>query len=252
MKRYVSAARLLRLSATISALLALLTVELERAPVFAAEPPASAETIDMSVEVGRNLGEVVNLMDAGKFAEASAAMQTLRDLSSQERMNDYEELRMLQTAAQLNTAMQQYREAIADYAVILQMDAVSEAERLATADMIGQLYLQLQDWDKGLEYLVDVNTRQGGTSMETLFRIAFAYHQLGKVADAIPYMEQALVIGGDRAGEVYYSNMATLYMAVDSHAKAKATLEALIQKFPDSANRSSHQQNLDALSAAQP
>ena len=80
MKRYVSAACLLHLSATISALLALLTVELERAPVFAAEPPASAETIALSVEVGRNLGEVVNLMDAGKFAEASAAMQTLLPL----------------------------------------------------------------------------------------------------------------------------------------------------------------------------
>lgn len=252
MKRPASAARILRLSATLGALAALLTVELASAPVFAAEPPASAETIDMSVEVGRNLGEVVNLMDAGKFAEASVAMQTLRELSAQGRMNDYEELRMLQTAAQLNTAMQQYGEAIADYAAILQKENVPEAERIASADMAGQLYLQLQDWDKGLEYLLDVNARQDGTSMETLFRIAFAYHQLGKVTDAIPYMEQALVVGGDRAGEVYYSNMATLYMAADSHAKAKATLEALIQKFPDSADLSSHQQNLNALNGAQP
>ncbi|MEY4641383.1 MAG: Tetratrico peptide repeat [Pseudomonadota bacterium] len=230
-------ARLMRAAVVAAVLQASLTL--------AAEPPAIEETIDMSVAVGNGLSEVMGLMDARQFAEAEAALQRLRAMT----LNDYEKSRVLQTSAQLNLAAQQYPEAIADYEAILQTENLPEAERVATIDVLGQVHLQVQDWDSALGYLLDLNQSQGGSNMETLFRIAFSYSQLGKPAEAIPYMEQAIVQGGAGAGEAYYSNMATLYMAVKDDAHARATLEQLIQKFPDSANRASYQQNLDILNA---
>jgi tetratricopeptide (TPR) repeat protein len=166
------------------------------------------------------------------------------------------------------------------------MNGVPAADRLEALDVTAQLYLELADWTKGLEYLLQVNGLQGGRNMETLFRIAFSYSQLRQIAQAIPYMEQALAVGGEQAGETYYSNMAVLYVQaerydeaietyvklldvapntvnreavsaelaalyikVGNEARAKITLEGLIRAFPSSPRRADYMQSLAALNA---
>lgn len=237
-----------RRTTTAAALVLSCAVAIASLPVLAAEPPAVTD-IEMSVAVGTSLTKVTDLMDAGKLNDAAAALQPLRASLVQGNLNEYEKFRVLQTAARLNTALQQYEDAIVDYEALLQLGppTLSEAERIATSEMTGQLYLQLGNWDKGLQYLLVVNDNQKGNNMETLFRIAFAYSQAGKVAEGIPYMEQALAVGGERAGEIYYSNMVVMYTGMKQYAKAIATMETLIQKFPDSANMANYQQDLSAL-----
>jgi tetratricopeptide (TPR) repeat protein len=215
-------------------------------PGFAAEPPVLAETIDMSMEVGTGLNAVITLMNEQKLAEASAAMQALR-AAAQERMSDYEEFRTLDLSGTLNTALQQYPEAIADYEAILQLASVSGDERRAAVDSLAQLYLQTGDWNKGVEHLLELNELQGGQNKETLFRLAFSYSQLGQVATAVPYMEQALAAAGAEAGEDYYRNMAVLYMQAKNPAKAIETYEELLEIAPDGTDRETTSANLAAL-----
>ena len=215
----------------------------------AAPAPPAVTDIEMSTAVGKSLKDVTDLMDARKFEDAVTALQPLRAMIVQGRLNDYEKFRVLQTAARLNTSLQQYEDAIVDYEALLRLSetTVPAADRLATQDITGQLYLQMGNWSKGLEYLLVVNDNQQGNNMDTLFRIAYAYAQLGKTVEAIPYMEQSLAVGGDRAGEVYYSNMVVMYTGTQNIAKAIATLETLIRKFPDSANMANYQKDLSAL-----
>jgi tetratricopeptide (TPR) repeat protein len=197
--------------------------------VFAAEPPELAETIDMSVEVGAGLNEVIALMNEQKLDEASAALQSMR-AALQGSMNAYEEFRVLDLSGTLNTAMQKYPEAIADYEAVLQMANLSEDERLTS-----------------VEHLLTVNELEGGQNKETLFRIAFSYSQLGQAATAVPYMEQALTVAGDGAGEDYYKNMALLYIGAAQPAKAIETYEKLLEIAPDSADGETTSANLAAL-----
>jgi tetratricopeptide (TPR) repeat protein len=124
---------------------------------------------------------------------------------------------------------------------------VPAADRLAALDVMAQLYLELADWTKALEYLLQVNGAQGGRNMETLFRIAFANSQLGQVAHAIPYMEQALAVGGEQAGETYYNNLAVLYTQAQRYDNAIETYVRLLEIAPDTANREAVSAELAAL-----
>jgi tetratricopeptide (TPR) repeat protein len=215
-------------------------------PVHAAEEaPAPANQIEMSFALGQRLGEVIALMDAGKLDEASAALMTL--ITSLEQASAYEKLVLLQTSANLNVARQRPRDAAADYEAILRLDDVPAADRLSSATMAAQLYIGLSEWGAGLEQLLTINDMEGGANMETLFRIAFAYAQLGQVREAIPFMEQALVIGGAAAGEPYYLNMAVLYMSAGDNAKAINIYEEVLGRWPQSAQRELVASNLAAL-----
>jgi len=228
------------------ALLVLLALPCVSVPTFAADEPALADSAEMSMPVATRLNEVIAVMDAGNPDVAAAAMMTLRE-ELFDNMTEYEKLVTLQTSAILNTTLLKYPEAIADHEALLQLPLLTETQRLATTNLVAQLYLQLQDWNKGVEYLLSVNEMQGASDRETLFRIAFAYSQLGQAAAAIPYMEQALAVGGEQTPEDYYRNMATLYIQTQQPADAIATYEKLLEIFPDVADRERVLANVAAL-----
>lgn len=210
-----------------------------------AAEPAAVETIEMSNDVASALNGVIAAMDTQDYAAATAALQQAR-ATLQERMSDYEKLRMLQLSANLNALMQQRPEAIADYEAILQMPALADADRLAAAKLVAELYLQQADWNKAVEHLLTVNAQQSG-NRETLTRLAYAYGQLGQATEAVPYMEQALALAGAAASEGDYNNMALLYINANDNVKAIATYEKLLQIAPDTANRETVSANLAAL-----
>ncbi len=215
-------------------------------PLLAAEEPVVAETTNISVEVGTRLNEVITLMNGQQLDAATTALQGIRD-TMQGSMNDYEEFRMLQLSGTLNTTLQKLPEAIADYEAILQLGSLADDARLTAASSAAELYLQTGDLNKGVERLLEVSELEGGQNKETLARIAFAYLQLGQAATGVPYMEQALAIGGAEAGEAAYKDMATLYIEAGNRAKAIETYEALLETAPDLADREAVSANLAAL-----
>lgn len=225
--------------------LALLLVPLASMPLVAAEPPPNVETIDMSEEVGRYVNSVIDMINGQKFDEAEVVVKDLQ--ANFDKMTAYEKRVVMQISADLHMRMVKYPEAIADYEALLKLEDLSDSERLTAADTAGQLYLQVQDWNKGLEHLLTVNTLQNGRNMETLFRIAFAYSQLGQASAAVPYMEQALAAGGAQAPENYYRNMAVLYMQAKESAKAITTYEKFLEAYPNIADREQVSANVAAL-----
>ncbi len=150
---------------------------------------------EMSLDVGLGLNEVITLNDAQKFEEAAAALQRLRDTFAG-RLDAYEEFRVLQASAHLNTARQKYPEALADYEAILALGDAPEADSLAALDAAAQLYLEQEDWSHAVNYLLDANALRDGSDADTLSRIAYAYSQLERITDAILFMEQALAAAG--------------------------------------------------------
>lgn len=212
---------------------------------LAADAPDSAETIDLSPQVADALNGIIDQMNAQKFAEADAAMQDLR--ATLQDMNAYEELRTLQLSANLNIMQKKYPEAIADHEAMLALGTLSEAERLATADLTAQLYLQVQDWQKGLEHLLEVNKLQGETNRDTLSRIAYVYNQLGKPADALPFMEKSISLAGADVTEDDYNTLAQAYMGAGDDAKAIATYQKLLEIAPDTSRRENVHHNLAVL-----
>ena len=212
---------------------------------LAADAPASGESIDLSPQVADALNGIIDQMNAQKLADADKAMQDLR--ATLQDMNDYEELRTLQLSANLNIMQKKYPEAIADHEAMLALGTLSEAERLATADLTAQLYLQVQDWQKGLEHLLEVNKLQGETNRDTLSRIAYVYNQLGKPADALPFMEKSISLAGADATQDDYNTLAQAYIGAGDDAKAIATYQKLLEIAPDTARRESVHHNLAVL-----
>jgi tetratricopeptide (TPR) repeat protein len=225
---------------------AMLGAVLATQPLFAADEPVVAETANMSVEVGTRLNEVIVLMNGQQLDAAAAALQGIRD-TMQGSMNDYEEFQMLQLSGRLNSTLQKNPEAIADYEAILQLGSLADDARLAAANSAAELYLQTGDLNKGVERLLQVSELEGGQNRETLSRIAFAYLQLGQAATGVPYMEQALVVGGAEAGEADYRDMATLYIEAGNRVKAIETYEKLLEATPELADREAISANLAAL-----
>lgn len=245
--------------------------------VQAGEP---ADTIDMSVAVGKALTDALDLMDAGKLDEASAAFQALRAQS----LNDYEASRVLLQMVNLDITRNDHQAAITDSEALLATQSLTDAERASASLMLGKLYLQVENWNKGIETLVKVNEAQGGSSMETLYLLGFGHYRLQQNAQAVQYLEQAATVGGAQAGEPiysllgvlyvndknypkaieayeklfsavanptqaesYYSTLAQLYVQANNKVQAKATLEKLIAQFPNSPKLAEYQTRLAAV-----
>lgn len=232
-------------SAIVSAMMSvLLSVALSAftPSLLAAEPPAIVD-IDMSVQVGQALTAAFGLMDAGKPDEAAAALQRLRAAG----LNNYEMSRVLLQTVNLYVTMGKHQEAIIDSETLLQTQALSEAERTSAIFMLGKLYLQVEDWNKGLEYLRQANELQGNNNQETLYLIGFAYYQLQQVESARQFLEQALAVDEASAGEPIYSLLGVLYVDAKNYPKALATYEKLVIAIPDAVQAESYYSTLSQL-----
>lgn len=230
-----------RLTLAIS-LAALLSVPAAFSPVLAAEP-APSDTIDMSVAVGQSLSEIMELMGAGRLDEANAKMQQLR----QQPLNDYEQLRVLQQAINLDITAGNYQQAIADHEELLQKPNLSAADRQATTIMLGKLQLQVEDWTRGIETLLPVNLAQGGSSMEIQYLIAFGYYRAQLPALALEYVQKAIATGGAKAGEAEYSLLGRLYVESRDYPNAITAYEKVFEAVPNPAQAESYYSTLAQL-----
>lgn len=210
-------------------------------PALAAEPSA-ANTIDMSVQVGQALTTALDLMSTGKLDEAATALQQLRESP----LNDYELSRVLQQAVNLDITQGRHQDAVRDSEALLQTSSLSDSERTSTALMLGKLYLQLEDWSKGVEVLLQANERQPGNA-ETLYLLGFGHYRLQQPAMAIQWLEQAVAINAAQAGEPVYSLLGVLYVDTKDYAKAVATYETLVNSTPAPVQAESYHSTLAQL-----
>ncbi|MES2603989.1 MAG: tetratricopeptide repeat protein, partial [Pseudomonadota bacterium] len=221
-----------------------LSVALCAPSLLAAEPPAIVD-IDMSVKVGRALTEAFDLMNAGRLDEAAVALQQLRNSG----LNDYEMSRVLQQVVSLDIRLEMHQDAISASEALLQTQSLSEAERTSAILMLGKLYLQVEDWNKGLEHLLQANELQGNNDQETLYLIGFAYYQLQQAESATRFLEQALAVDKAQAGEPVYSLLGVLYVDAKNYPKALATYEQLVIAIPDAVQTESYYSTLSQLYA---
>lgn len=229
--------RPLRLSVMIGVLL---SSGFSIAPVVAAEAPT--DTIDMSVQVGQALTAALDLLDAGKPAEAAAALRRLRE----QPLNDYEASRILLQVVNLDIRMNNHQAAITDSEALLQTQTLSDAERTGATLMLGKLYLQLEDWSKGVETLLQANERQPN-NQETLYLLGFGHYRLQQLELAVQFLEQARAVNAAQAGEPIYSLLGVLYVNAKNNPKAVETYEALINTVPNAVQAESYHSTLAQL-----
>lgn len=221
---------------------ALLSVTLAATALQAAAPP-EGDTIDMSVAVGTALSEALDLMAAGNLEEAAAALQTLRAGG----LNDYETSRVLQQLVNLAINRNDTAAALADSEALLATASLSADERTASTLLLGKLYLQAEDWSKGIAALQQVNDSQGGTVMETLYLLGFGHYRAQQPAEAISFLEQAVQVGGSQAGEPHFSLLGVLYVNAKDYAKAVAAYENLFAAVPAPTQAESYSSTLAQL-----
>ena len=228
----------LQLSMLVAAVLAAAYSSL---PLLAAEPQLT-DSIDMSVQVGQALSAALDLMDAGKHEEAAAALQKLREQA----LNDYEASRILLQAVNLDITMGNHQAAISNSEALLQTQTLSDAERTSATLMLGKLHLQLENWGKGVDILLQANERQPN-NQETLYLIGFAYYRLQQPELAVQFLEQARAVNPSQAGEPIYSLLGVLYVNAKNNPKAVETYEALINTVPNAVQAESYQSTLAQL-----
>ena len=209
-------------------------------PVVAAEAPT--DTIDMSVQVGQALTAALDLLDAGKPDEAAAALQRLRE----QPLNDYEASRILLQAVNIDIRMNSHQAAITNSEALLQTQTLSDAERTSATLLLGKLYLQVENWSKGVDILLQANERQPN-NQETLYLIGFAYYRLQQPELAVQFLEQARAVNPSQAGEPIYSLLGVLYVNAKNNPKAVETYEALINTVPNAVQAESYQSTLAQL-----
>ncbi len=224
------------------ALATLLGTAVAAAAVHAAVP-AAGDTIDMSVAVGKALSDALDLMAAGKLDEAAAALQALRAGG----LNDYETSRVLQQLVNLDINRNDTAAALADSEALLATASLSAGERTSATLLLGKLYLQAEDWSRGIAALQQVNDSQGGTVMETLYLLGFGHYRTQQPAQAIGFLEQAVQVGGSQAGEPHYSLLGVLYVNAKDYPKAVAAYENLFAAVPAPTQAESYASTLAQL-----
>ena len=112
--------------------------------------------------------------------------------------------------------------------------------------MLGKLNLQVENWSRAIEALLQANERQPG-NQETLYLIGFAYYRLQQPELAVQFLEQARAVNPSQAGEPIYSLLGVLYVNAKNNPKAVETYEALINTVPNAVQAESYQSTLAQL-----
>jgi tetratricopeptide (TPR) repeat protein len=203
------------------------------------------EDRDVSANVGRSLTNVIELLNAEKYDEATIALDSLLTAEAMTKMTPFEISRLYQLSFSLNMQKKNYEAAQADLQAAIESGGLNNQEMTQMQYQRGQLFVQMEDYVRAadsLEYWIaqgDATQNQGA-----YYLLAASYYYQDKFDDARDHMETLFTLPGAKQ-EGWYSMMASLYLQNEDYSKAKPVLEKMVELY----DKETYRDQLNAVNA---
>ena len=206
------------------------------APVFAqgssgssragGEKKESAPTID--VATGKALNTAIEALTAEKYADAQAAIATLK----LDKLSPYERGKVEQILFNISYAQEKYGEARQHLQKAIDSGGLNEQE-ISTAKYQGaQLYMTEEKWKEGAAALEEWFKTAPNPNSAAYYLLAVAYYQMENYNKALPPAQKAVELM-DKPQEGWISMLLALYLQKDQYKEAIPLLQRLINLVPD-------------------
>ncbi len=212
-----------------------------QAAIQAAIRAANADDRDTTVSpnVGRTLSKVIELLNADKFDEGTAALDPMLTADAMSQMTPFERSRLYQISFNLNMQKESYEAAQADIQAAIESGGLNARELSQMSYQNVQLYLQQEDYAKAADSLELWVAQQNAApvadsdrNLGAYYLLAASYYYQDKFDDARDHMETLFAMPGEKQ-EGWYSMMATLYLQNEDYAKAKPVVEKMVELYGD-------------------
>jgi tetratricopeptide (TPR) repeat protein len=184
-----------------------------------------APTVDAAT--GKVLNEAIEALNEEKYAEAQAAIGTLR----LERLSPYERSKVEQVLYSVSYAQEHYDEAREHLEKAIDAGGLNEQEISQVRYQNAQLYMAQERWKDGAAALEDWIKTNPDANSSAYYLLAIAYYQLQEYDRALLPAQKAVELSA-KPQESWLQLLLALYVEKAQYRKAVPLLKTLIAMAP--------------------
>ncbi|OUS23739.1 hypothetical protein A9Q99_27265 [Gammaproteobacteria bacterium 45_16_T64] len=180
----------------------------------------------------RQLNKAKDLVADEHFDDA---LKVLDKLQQRKSVRGYAKAQVLNYQGYVYASKQSYRKAITSYQEVLKQEDVPEALVLNAHYVMGQLYLQLEQYADSIESLLRWKSLAKKPSSTGLMMLAQCYYLTGKYSLALPPLAIAIAQKNNTKSlvpESWLQLQAALYFALDDMKNTVTVYEMLLVQYP--------------------
>jgi len=189
------------------------------------EGKKSAPTVDATT--GKRLNEALGHLEAGRNAEAKAALAKL----NLERLSPYERSRVEQIFAAVAHAQDDTASARKHLGLALASGGLNDLEMSAVRFQLAQLYLAEEKWHEGIQALEEWFATTTTPNSAAYYLLAAAYYQLGETQKALAPAQKAIDLA-EKPQESWVQLLLALRIAREEYKQAVPLLIRLLATSP--------------------
>ena len=190
------------------------------------EKKESAPTID--VATGKALNTAIEALTAEKYADAQAAIATLK----LDKLSPYERGKVEQILFNISYAQEKYDEARQHLQKAIDSGGLNEQEISTARYQSAQLYMTQEKWKEGAAALEEWFKTAPNPNSAAYYLLAVAYYQMENYNKALPPAQKAVELM-DKPQEGWITMLLALYLQKDRYKDAVPLLQRLINLVPD-------------------
>lgn len=190
-------------------------------------------TVAMSQKVYEALQEAQTLVEEKKFNEAA---KVLKDLREGRELKPYELANTYKFEGFIYYSQEKMPQALNAYKQVIAQPDIPEGLILETRYTLAQLYFIEENWQQGIDQLLEWFKLQTNPSAESYNLLATAYYQLGDQPKALTNIEKAISLYKEKGKvpkEGWYGLQRFLYYEKENFAKVAAILEEMLKYYPN-------------------
>ena len=186
-------------------------------------------------KVYERLSEVQTLLEEKRYDKALDLLRDMENESGKRALNSYELANLYNTFAFVHYSMENYRGALQAYFNVVKQPDIPLALEVNTRYTIAQLYFVMEQWQRGINALMDWFDMADTPSAQAYVLLGQGYYQLGNQKKALDYTLRAINMFRDRGKvpkEQWLGLARYLYFEKGDIKNTLALLEELVIHYP--------------------
>lgn len=192
----------------------------------------SDEAIDEYLRLSKPAREhMMKVNEHVRAKEWDEALRELERMKERKYLDDHERAVMWQMFGVLYFERGDFEESAAAGEKALELGGLSDRARLRTLNILGQLYVMMERFDRASELLSEWIAGTQDPKPEDHYLVASAYSQQKKFAEALPHAKAA-VDGMTETKQPWLELLLSLHFELKQEREVLAMLERLIAEYP--------------------
>lgn len=177
----------------------------------------------------RRISAIHEQMGNEQYGEAAKGLNALSNAN----LNDYERAKVNETFGYVYAAQGKFSQAIPYFQKALDSDALTNASHFGLMYSLAQLYAGQDEHQRTIDLMLEYLKFQCEPPAQAYIALAASYSSLNQYDQALPYVQKAIAIAGDKAQESWYLLELAIYFEKKDYPAATRLLTGMVAKWPE-------------------